>query len=228
MRVGAPGSTTEHWVMVNTATTTDGASTTDNAGIDNPSGKTFTAGQIKDSDAQTGNVTLSTTEFTELEYSIAATSTAIDGQTYYFRVSNAGTAINTYTIYASATLAAVAGAPNLTQIHYRWRNDDGGEGAAGGGSGTSTLPATRSQSPDGTNTGVVCTTTCWSRIDDDPATPDGAIIYGDANEYVFIPLADMPSDFVSMDTLDTLTATLRLSLQNPRSNDESSLYLQLF
>ncbi|OHB22117.1 MAG: hypothetical protein A2939_05805, partial [Parcubacteria group bacterium RIFCSPLOWO2_01_FULL_48_18] len=129
-QVGSPVSTSAHWIWASSANITDGVSTTDNVGLTNPSGKTFTAGQIKDMGSQTGNITVSETQFTELEYSITATTTAINGQTYYFRVTNAGTAINTYSIYASATLAGGAAAPNLTQIHYRWRNRDGYESEA--------------------------------------------------------------------------------------------------
>jgi len=126
------GSTTNsHWQMSNSAYLSDGSSTTNmSGGLTDPLGATFFAGYVKDASSQTAAITLSSSSFTELEYAIAATSTAIDGQTYYFRVTNAGTEINTYSIYASATLAGGAAAPNLTQIHYRWRNRDGYESEA--------------------------------------------------------------------------------------------------
>ena len=130
--VGTTSASQAHWVMRDSANFTDGASTTDVAGGLTNDNTTFNAGQIKDTGNQTNGILLTTTQFTELEYAIAATTTAINGQTYYFRVTNAGTAIDTYSIYASASVAAAAGggAANLTQIAYRWRNDDGSESAA--------------------------------------------------------------------------------------------------
>ena len=126
------GAASAHWVMKD-STYIDCSmmcpSTTDNLGLFNEAAA-FTAGEIKDDGAQIPSISLSGDTFTELEYSITATTTAINGQTYYFRVTNAGTAINTYSIYASATIAAGVAAADLTQIHYRWRNRDGYESEA--------------------------------------------------------------------------------------------------
>ncbi|KKU94176.1 MAG: hypothetical protein UY26_C0003G0327, partial [Candidatus Jorgensenbacteria bacterium GW2011_GWA1_48_13] len=97
------------WVMADSTYLTDAASTTNVAGGLFDENITFLAGQVKDTGSETASITLGTTNFTELEYSIAATSTAPDGQTYYFRVTNAGATTNfVYQVYASATLAATA------------------------------------------------------------------------------------------------------------------------
>ena len=117
-QIGTGAASTNHWVMT-PSQLVEGANTTDVAGGLNNENTTFVAGRQLETSNQSAAITLASTEFTELEYSIAATSTAIAGQTYYFRLTNAGAPLDAYTIYASATLAAAA-SPNLTQIHYRW------------------------------------------------------------------------------------------------------------
>ena len=104
------GTGAAHWVMAPSIYFTDGASTTDvsdgaSSALTNENAD-FEVGQIKDVGSQTAGVILTSTEFTELEYSIAAAASAIDGQTYYFRLTDTGTTLDTYRIYASATLAA--------------------------------------------------------------------------------------------------------------------------
>ena len=117
---------TEHWEVSNSTFITDGEATSNiSPGLTDPGGgDTFVAGELKDTGNQTGDIALSSTQFTEIEYSILATSTAVDGDLYFFRLSDAGaTSTFTYSIYATATLAL----PAPDQLHYRWRNDDGGE-----------------------------------------------------------------------------------------------------
>jgi hypothetical protein len=83
----------------------------------------------KESSSQTAGITLSTTEYVEIEYSIEALAAATAGATYCFRLTNAGSTTNfTYTEskYPQVTLAG----PDLQQIHYHWRNDDGTETTA--------------------------------------------------------------------------------------------------
>ena len=97
---------------------------------ENPS---FKAGYFMDTSSITPSMTLTASEFTELEYSIRAGGPAPDGETYCFRVTNAAYAAGTssatnkftYQIYPELTLAG----PSLAQIHYRWRADDGDEPA---------------------------------------------------------------------------------------------------
>ena len=88
----------------------DSDNTTDiavaNGGVTNPD-TTFETpnGGMKESSSQTGNITLGTADFVELEYAIAADAAAVAGTSYCFRVTNAGTAI-TYTNYPEATITA--------------------------------------------------------------------------------------------------------------------------
>jgi hypothetical protein len=63
-------------------------------------------GGIKDTSSQTGSITLTSTQFVELEYSIVASTTAEDGNTYCFRLSNAGSPLKTYSVFPSLTVTA--------------------------------------------------------------------------------------------------------------------------
>jgi hypothetical protein len=63
-------------------------------------------GGIRDTTVNTGTLTIDTNQFLELEYSIVASSTVVEGQTYCFRVTQNGTPLDTYTNYPSATIAA--------------------------------------------------------------------------------------------------------------------------
>ena len=90
---------------------------------------TFVAGQLKESTDETAGITLGVAEFTEIEYALQATASAVNGATYCFRLTDTGVATDftyTETKYGKVTL----GGPDLQQLHYRWRNDDGGEGKA--------------------------------------------------------------------------------------------------
>ena len=61
---------------------------------------------LLDTTSQTGSLTLSATNFLELEYSIVASTTAIEGTTYCFRVTTSGTPLPVYSIYPSITVSA--------------------------------------------------------------------------------------------------------------------------
>lgn len=63
-------------------------------------------GGQRESTSQTGNITLTSTQYVEVEYSFEAVASVTPGNTYCFRVTNAGTALTTYTRYAEATIAA--------------------------------------------------------------------------------------------------------------------------
>jgi hypothetical protein len=112
--------TTEHWQMKASTYITDGEATSDIAGGLTNENTTFVAGELKDTGNTTSGITLSSTEFTEIEYSIEATTNATDGQTYYFRVTNVGSTTNfTYTAYPQVTLAGVANsAPTAPTTPY--------------------------------------------------------------------------------------------------------------
>ncbi|MEE9534020.1 MAG: hypothetical protein V3W06_06350, partial [Acidimicrobiia bacterium] len=99
-----------HWNMVTATSFADGDPTSNIVpGLTDAPSKTFVAGQLKESNDQTSGITLSGTEFTEIEYAVQATASATDEATYCFRLTDAGTATNfTYTEarYGKVTLAA--------------------------------------------------------------------------------------------------------------------------
>jgi hypothetical protein len=123
-------STSDHWDIV-TSTGFDDADATSNInpGLSDEN-TTFMSGQLKESNDQTTGIVLTSTHFTEIEYALQATASATASATYCFRVSNAGSTTDfTYTegTYGKVTLAG----PDLQQLHYRWRNDNGGETGSG-------------------------------------------------------------------------------------------------
>lgn len=81
---------------------------------ENASFMTTNAGQ-RESTSQTGNLTVSSNQFVELEYAIQALSAATDSGGYCFRLTNASSATNfVYTRYPEATLAAGSSSITLT------------------------------------------------------------------------------------------------------------------
>lgn len=106
--VGAGGG---DWDMVNSANLTDGNDTTniaeatggvtdENSNFESPNGG------LKDTSSQTGNITLSSTDYVELEFSIQAGVSATAGNSYCFRLTNAGTPLSVYSVYPRATILA--------------------------------------------------------------------------------------------------------------------------
>lgn len=100
------------WDMFNSANLTDGnnttniSSTTRGALTDENTTFLTTNGGVKDTSSQVTGISLASTTFAELEYSIAANAAVDFGTTYCFRVSEAGTAIKDYDVYPQATIAA--------------------------------------------------------------------------------------------------------------------------
>ena len=97
--------------MSPSANVTDGADTTNisiasggvsdtNSVFKTPNGAVQTVGD------STSPITLEINEFVELEYAVVATATALEGETYCFRLSNAGQSIGLYDQYARATINA--------------------------------------------------------------------------------------------------------------------------
>ncbi len=119
--------TTEHWQMDASGNMLDNTATTDFfPGITNPSGKTFVAGAVKTTGNQTDAITLSSTQFTELEYSIRSTSLVTSGTTYCFRLTNAGSITNfAYTVQPQISVQPISNRPT-----------GGGEGSEPGGGGS--------------------------------------------------------------------------------------------
>lgn len=104
--VGAAGGA---WNMSDSANLTNGADTTNIAtstgGVSDPTVTFLTPnGGVRDTTSQTGNITLTAHTFVELEYSIEATPNAVEGATYCFRITKAGTALPTYDIYPQAQI----------------------------------------------------------------------------------------------------------------------------
>ncbi len=105
------GAADDEWNMYNSSNLTDGANTTNIAvGIggvtdENTSFITANAG-VKDTSSQTAALIATTTQFIELEYSIIASTTAAEGNTYCFRVTDAGYELPVYSLYPRASIAA--------------------------------------------------------------------------------------------------------------------------
>jgi len=101
--------TTDEWDMYDTVHYTNGADTTNisiiSGGITDTNTTFLTPnGGLLDTTSQTGNLTISTTNYVELEYSIKPSTSIPDGTQYCFRLTNAGAALPTYTNYAQATV----------------------------------------------------------------------------------------------------------------------------
>ena len=63
-------------------------------------------GGVRDTSSQTGSLTMATTSFVELEYSIIASTSSVQGSTYCFRVTNAGTPLPVYSAYPRVTIVS--------------------------------------------------------------------------------------------------------------------------
>lgn len=97
--------------MYDTVNLTDGNDTTNIAvasgGVTDENTTFLTPnGGIKDTSSQTGGIVLSSTQYVDLEYSIFASTTATEGNTYCFRVTNAGVELNAYNQYPRVNIAA--------------------------------------------------------------------------------------------------------------------------
>jgi hypothetical protein len=103
-----PTDTSGHWQIVGSSYFTDGDATSNIASGLTDESATFVAGQLKDAGNTTGSITLAGNEFTEIEFSVQATTNATDGANYCFRLfdTTSGAALNTYSKYAEATLAS--------------------------------------------------------------------------------------------------------------------------
>lgn len=116
-----PTGTTEKLQIYDSSNLTDGEGTTAQLTAEN---STFVAGEVKDTGNTTSGITLTTSQYTELEYSIKVTSNAVNGEIYCLRVSDAGTTTNfVYTQYGQVTVGASG--PTLDQLmrHGKWFNN---------------------------------------------------------------------------------------------------------
>ncbi len=124
--VAADDSGSEHWAMNASGNITNGSATTNVAGGVTDGAASFVAGYIMDTAAITPAITMTTGEFTEVEYSIAATDDATAGGDYCFRITDGGNSTGfTFNNYAEASL--YGGTEDTVGNAYRWRDDNGTE-----------------------------------------------------------------------------------------------------
>jgi hypothetical protein len=105
------GDTGADWLVSNSVNLTDGANTTNisvGSGGVTDLGSTFVAsnGAVRDTATNTASLTLAINNFFEAEFSIVASSSAVEGSTYCFRMTGAGNPLSVYTHYPSVTIAA--------------------------------------------------------------------------------------------------------------------------
>lgn len=103
------GLTDDQFNMYNSDNVTDGDDTTNigtsTGGVTNNATSFLTNNNgVKDTSSETDGITLLGDQFTELEYSVVASSTTVEGKTYCFRLTNAGSEIDGHNIYAEATI----------------------------------------------------------------------------------------------------------------------------
>ncbi len=105
------GAADDDWNMYDSSFVTHAANTTDISvgigGVDNENTDLLTPnGGQRDTSSQSGSLTFLPTNWTELEFSIVASTTAAEGSNYCFRLTNAGDPLPTYTNYARGTIQA--------------------------------------------------------------------------------------------------------------------------
>ena len=99
------------WNLFDSSNLTQGVDTTNitiSAGGVPDENTTFLVanGGVRDATATTGPLTLTTSNFVELEYSIVASSTTVEGETYCFRVIHDSVPLASYNVYPQATIVA--------------------------------------------------------------------------------------------------------------------------
>lgn len=97
------------WVVATSTNITEPVATTNVAGGLTDEGAVFVASEVKDSGNTAAAITLTSENFTEVEYVLLATSLATDGATYCFRVSDNGSVTNmgySESKYAKAVIAS--------------------------------------------------------------------------------------------------------------------------
>jgi hypothetical protein len=109
---GSSASSTTYWqvyVSESSYIASSGENTT--AQLDAPSGKTtgdFQAGRIQDDENPADAIDLSSGKYTELEWSLQVAEGAPESTIYEFRITDAGTPIDTYTLTPEITVESVA------------------------------------------------------------------------------------------------------------------------
>jgi hypothetical protein len=111
--------TTEAFNMFNTANYSDQAASTNVSSgpgvITDPSGFSFTAGKLVANTSNSATVTLTSGQFTEIEYAIQANSNA-NLPSYCFRVTNAGTPLDEYDNYPILNINYPPSTPTIYSV----------------------------------------------------------------------------------------------------------------
>ncbi|MEK7638654.1 MAG: hypothetical protein AAB388_00690 [Patescibacteria group bacterium] len=105
------GATDDDWNIYDSTFLANGSDTTDiavgNGGVSNENSVFLTPnGAVRDTNSETGSLTFGTTNWTEIEYSIIASTTVSEGDSYCFRVTSGGEVLDAYNNYPQATIAA--------------------------------------------------------------------------------------------------------------------------
>lgn len=109
VKVGNPGA---DWIMSDSPNIIDGSDTTNIAtsygGLTDLVSTTFVSSNnaLKDATSSSASLTIGVDEFIEFEYSIMASTSASEGSTYCFRMTQDGAPLAVYDIYPEATISA--------------------------------------------------------------------------------------------------------------------------
>jgi hypothetical protein len=112
-----PTDTSLAWQIADSTNLTDGAATTNVSPGLTDENASFVAGQVKDTSNLTSAITITSENFTEIEYSLKATNNAVDGGSYCFRlVKGDGSPLDSYSVFPQATIAPAATVSCSTNI----------------------------------------------------------------------------------------------------------------
>ncbi len=105
------GATDDDWNMFDSTFISDGGDSTDIGlgigGVDNENTVFLTPnGGLRDTSSTLGSLSFLPANWTEVEFSVVASSTATEGNTYCFRVTDAGTALSSYDVFPRVTISA--------------------------------------------------------------------------------------------------------------------------
>ncbi len=129
-----------HWVADLSQYYLSGGATTNSSGLTDPNGKSFVAGYQMSGAAITPAHSLTSSQFTEHEFSIRSTGNVSFGTTYCFRLTNAGSATGfTYTVTPQIVVTQnslrKAGGGTSTEGSGTSATITGGSSSGGGGAG---------------------------------------------------------------------------------------------
>lgn len=104
-----------HWMLATSTNVSDAQVTTNVSSGLTDDNHTFVAGQVKTTGNTTAAILLSSENFTEIEYGLVASSSAVSNATYCFRITNSGSTTNfSYSQYAKVVISA--GMPATGQV----------------------------------------------------------------------------------------------------------------